>query len=116
MWVHGPFPCGAYSDVTIFRLGLKEVLGPNELVIADSGYRDEKCCTPSEAEGEQAGVEAVIRARHETVNRRFKQFFALGHRFRHDISRHSSVFHAVANLTELMIEHDSPLFDVQYYE
>ncbi len=54
-------------------------------------------------------LQSTIRERHETVNRRFKQFFALGHKFRHNLDVHS-IFHAVANLTHLQMI-DNPLFN-----
>ena len=35
VWVHGPFPCGQYNDLTIFKLGLANYLDKNELVEVD---------------------------------------------------------------------------------
>ncbi len=34
---------------------------------------------------------ARARARHETLNRRFKQFSVIGKRFRHELSLHSTL-------------------------
>lgn len=113
VWVHGPFPCGRYSDLSIFRLGMKESLLSGEKVVADGGYRDNCCEQLGGQSSTLSKVYSVVRARHETVNRRLKQFFVLGHRFRHDLSRHSACFHAVSNLTQLMIENGEPLFSVE---
>ncbi len=55
---------------------------------------------------------ALARARHEPVNRRFKQFSVIGQRFRHGLSLHSSCFHPVQNLTQVMIQNGEPLFGV----
>ena len=44
------------------------------------------------------------RARHETINRRFKQFHVLQDVFRHDLTKHQVCFFAVANVTQIMIE------------
>jgi hypothetical protein len=30
VWFHGPFPCGEWPDLKIFRDGLKKVLAPGE--------------------------------------------------------------------------------------
>lgn len=95
---YGPFPFGSYPDITIFRMGLKQALNSSEMGVADGGYNDEKCRTPSGLIDTASRMESFVRARHETVNHRFKQFFALEHRFRHDISLHSACFHAVASL------------------
>jgi hypothetical protein len=43
------------------------------------------------------------RARHETINRRFKQWGVLGERFRADHEEQGTYFHAVANLTQYLI-------------
>lgn len=53
-------------------------------------------------------------SRHETVNRRMKQFQALKQVFRHNITKHPMVFYAVANLTQLMIENGEPLFKIWF--
>jgi hypothetical protein len=44
-----------------------------------------------------------ILARHETVNKRIKQFCCLNFRFRHYLHLHPRFFHAVVNLTQLLI-------------
>ena len=36
--IEGPYPAGKYPDITIFRLGIKHDLDPNERVLADKGY------------------------------------------------------------------------------
>lgn len=38
VWVIGPFPCGAWPDISIFRFALKYLLDENERVEADDGY------------------------------------------------------------------------------
>lgn len=114
--IHGPFPCGSHSDLRMFRLGLKAALACGEKVIADGGYRDEKCVLGDDVDCDQRAILSTVRARQETVNGRFKQLFILGHRFRHNISMHSFCFHAVANVTQLMIENGEPLFSVDYSE
>ena len=78
-------------------------LGAGEMLVADEGYKDPTCLLGSDVDGEQRKSLATIRARQETVNRRFKQIFVLGHRFRYIIALHSVCFHVVASLTQIMI-------------
>jgi hypothetical protein len=52
----GPFECGKWPDILIFRHKLKQMLRPDEKIIADRGYKGEfKAITPydplSEAHG-----------------------------------------------------------------
>jgi predicted hydrolase (HD superfamily) len=53
------------------------------------------------------------RARHETVNRRFKQLDCLKC-FRHDKQLHVHCLNAVAVITQLAIENGEPLYHVKY--
>ena len=49
VWVNGPYPCGAWSDIKIFRDRMKLDLSKNERVEADNGYTGEDpdtCKTP----------------------------------------------------------------------
>lgn len=53
-----------------------------------------------------------IMSRHETVNKRIRQFKILNDIFRHNIQNHPLIFHAIVNITQLMIENGEPLFKV----
>ena len=59
---------------------------------------------------------ALSRARHETVNRWFKQFGCLSNTYRHPLHRHGAMFHAIANITQHAIMDNEPLFQVGYNE
>jgi hypothetical protein len=89
------------------------------MAVADSGYRGEfrSIKTPDKVHF-RSGLEfydaAVARARHETVNARFKNNQVLVKRFRHSLAFHSACFRAVAVVSQLIIENGEPLFDVQY--
>ena len=41
VWINGPFPCGFYNDIKIFRQGLKNMLEDGERVEVDDGYLGE---------------------------------------------------------------------------
>ena len=52
-------------------------------------------------------------ARHETVNRRFKQWKILGgERFRHPEELHGDVFNAIAVITQIEIENGAHIWEV----
>ena len=109
---NGPFKCGSNTDLTIFRSGMKAALAQGETVIADKIYRDARCITPDCLSEQERRLAATIRARHETINSRFKKFAVLRNRFRHHRSRHSYCFHSIANVTQLMMDTD-PLFLIE---
>jgi hypothetical protein len=114
VWIHGPFPCGKWPDLKIFRNALKQQLSPGEKVQADLGY-----CGEPDHIVLPTGVNDIgqnVRARHETVNKRFKQWGILHRVFRHEVSKHQPAFGAVAVVTELAIEHGEELFGVGDYD
>ena len=59
----------------------------DEVVITDSGYADTRCVQPPGTEHALHSTLAKIRARHENVSKRLKQYYVLKHRFRHSLSR-----------------------------
>ena len=122
VWVNGPFPCGQYPDIKIFmEYGLKDNLDEGERVKADNGYEG---ADPDFAKSKSgifhpqsaSSICNTVCARHKTVNKRFKQFGALSEVFRHDMTKHSTIFYAVALLTQLSIEDGEPLFQVEGYD
>jgi hypothetical protein len=121
VWLNGPFPCGQMNDMQIFRdFGMKDALEEGERVEADDGYAaldPEYVKTRSSPlhSIEMRDVRNSIRARHETVNKRLKQWGVLREVFRHDSSKHSMCFRAVAVLTQLSIENGEPLFPIKGY-
>jgi hypothetical protein len=120
IWVNGGVPCGSTPDLTLARTAFTGMLGPGEKAMADKGYRDghgddSKFVTPIENPYD-AELRAFNRshkrymARHETVNKRVKQFFVLRHQYRHDLLRHRDCFNAVINVTCICLEKE-PLWD-----
>lgn len=99
-WVKGPFAPGPWPDIKIFRGWLKGILKFGEMVEADRGYSGEfrVACPLLCRNAEEKRMKQDARARHETVNGRFKQFNCLG-RFRHDKELHVYCFHAIAVIT-----------------
>jgi len=119
VWINGPYECGMYNDIMVFRDSLLSHLEPNERVEADDGYIGEhpehiKCpaglCNPEETEFMQQRV----RNRQETVNRRFKDWGCLKQVWRHEIPLHGDAFRAVAIITQLTINSGDKLFECGY--
>jgi hypothetical protein len=116
VWINGPFPCGSWPDLKIARHGIQLYMDPGEKYIADGGYRDGQQFgrTPTGLNNEQQRLEGILRARHETVNGRFKCWAALNGTFRHDVHLHKKVFFSIANIVQIVIEEESPPFQVSY--
>ena len=116
VWTHGPFAAGAWPDINIFRAKLKRMLRPGEMVVADKGYKGEKCIrTPYKiiSHTDSRAMHKAL-ARHETVNRRLKQFGVLGKRFRHELRKHVICFNAVAVATQLSFNRGEKPYRVTY--
>ena len=90
-------------------MGMKHRLLPEEMVVADGGYRDPLCSYGTEEYDN--GELSYIRAKHEAFNKRLRQFSVLKGRFRHSIRRHGDCVFAVANLTYLLIEQGEAIFE-----
>lgn len=121
VWTNGPYPCGKWSDISIFRHKLKKKLGRYEYAEADKGYRgDRQIASPDEFDTNEENVlKFDVRARHETVNRRMKDFAVLRERFRHhisknDMSNHEVCFNCIAVVTQLNL-HFKPLYPIYGY-
>lgn len=111
IWAHGGVPCGMFSDLKLAREIFVHILDPGEKAIADRGYMDKKYfCTP-QYNPQYPNISTIL-ARHETINRRLKQWRCLGTKFRHQLKRHPMCFHSVLNITEIMIENGYPLFEL----
>ena len=116
VWVNGPFPCGAWPDIKIFRFRLKRMLRRGEKVEADRGYRgDPSIWTPDNyLTLSEKRAKEVARARHEAINSLLKNFGCLSSPFRHELRTHRNYFSLAAVCVQLMIEERGPPFHVNY--
>ena len=114
-WTKGPFAPGKWPDINIFRGWLKKELEKGEMVEADAGYRgDFRVSCPSDwRNNKENSMKRAARARHETVNRRLKQFNCLKN-FRHGKELHAYCFNSIAVITQLAIENGEPLYNIKY--
>ena len=122
VWINGPFPASV-ADPTIFRDGLSNEIGENEVVEADAVYSGPlNAMTPRQGISREARKQkSVARGRHEVVNGRLKQFSVLTTHFRHMkpnkqsmIQKHGWCFTAVAVITQLKFENGAQTFNVEY--
>lgn len=118
VWINGPFPPGDWTDEMIAQEALIHNLDDEEMFCADRGYKSLKHSAkiPTGVNSLEQKSYSFARARHETVNRRFKEWQCLQQRFRHNINLHRSVFTAVANIVQIAIEHGRPPYRVHYDE
>lgn len=110
VWASGGYPCGDWPDLKISRQLFVHFLDSGERSLADKGYNDTTFfILPTE---ENHNRHKKIMSRHETVNKRIKQFKVLSQPFRHDLTKHKICFHSVVNITQLIIKFEQPLFSV----
>ena len=119
VWMNGPFPCGEWNDLAIALSSLVHMFEGDERAIADKGYRGhpEFLDTPWTYLDNihQKARKSLARARHECVNRRFKEWSCLKDLFRHDVCKHGVIFHAVANIVQFQLM-QKPTWQVEYYD
>ena len=103
VWAIGPFPPGEWNDILIARYCVVHELLPGEMILADGGYNDgyNYFITPTGFNSPIDRMMSQARARHETVNRRFKTWGILSQKFRHDKNKHGLVFGAIVQLEQL---------------
>lgn len=110
VWTNGGYPCGDFPDLKLAREAYVFSVNDGELTIADKGYKDDQFFILPNDNNKR--THRRVMARHETVNKRMKQFLILKHPFRNNLRKHPMVFRAVANLVQLMLENGEPLFDI----
>ena len=54
----------------------------------------------------------LMMARHETINRRFKEFGILRQTYRHEEEKHGDIFRCVAVLVQIELEQGGLAFEV----
>ena len=106
VWINGPFPCGDWNDMSIFRSSLMSHLEHGERVEADDGYIGEhpryvKCPAGFANPAATEFMQRRVRSRQETVNKRFKHFEILKQIFRSDLDKHGDAFRACAVITQI---------------
>ena len=118
VWTNGPFKA-AVHDLTVFRAGLKQKIGPGKKVIADRGYRSddkhEQSMLSLPYHGDSAELKSFksrARCRHESVNGRIKNFRAMEDTFRHGKEKHKIAFEAVCVIVQYQMDNGAEVFQV----
>lgn len=113
VWVSPPYR-GSINDKVIFRQGLQDMIPHKYLAIVDKGYNMTDKLAPINAFDDREVIlfKKRILARHETVNKRIKDFAITSTKFRHDIPFHDVCFDAVATICQYNIENGDPLFAI----
>ena len=119
VWINGPYQCGTWPDISIFRDSLKSFLAPNERVEADDGYIGEapenvKCPKSFTNPAETEYMQHCVQNCQETVNNSFKNWGILRQLYRHNITHHGDVFPSIATVTHLSINQGDKLFACGY--
>jgi hypothetical protein len=116
VWTNGPYPCGSWPDLRIARHALIDAFDAGEYYIADGGYRDggQWSVTPTGRHEFSDRQKGVVRARHETYNKRLKDWGALKQKYRHSLPQHIWVFRSIANIVQVAILNGEPLFQLEY--
>lgn len=111
----GPFPAGSWPNLNIAR-AINLQLDHGDFYVVDGGCNDghQWAATPTGINNVLKWMYALIRAMHETANRRLQTFKILGERFRHPLVKHGMVFRAVASVVQTSIMYDEPLFSISY--
>jgi hypothetical protein len=124
VWINGPYKASTH-DITMFRGGNKGQtenqnclyykIPDGKKAIGDGGYKGEPSKISYTRELDPSDVKkwkGRVKARHETFNKRIKDFRILSEVFRSDIKKHGLVFNAVCVLCQYDMENGHPLFDV----
>lgn len=110
VWASGGYPCGDWPDLNIAKRFFVHFMDQGEKALADRGYKDPNYfILPKQQYNSR---HQRIMSRHETVNKRLKQFNVLCAPFRHDLTKHRICFYSVVNITQLIIKYEQPLFSV----
>ena len=106
VWFYGPFKSGK-NDHMVSQIGVDLILDHGERYIADKIYASSRAINPYDAWNEEDTVYmSIVRGRHETINRLFKQFAVIGNRFRRDPYKHGLYAHTIANIIQIGIMFD----------
>lgn len=111
VWAHGGKPCGAYTDLKMAREHFVSMLVNGEKAVADKGYKDNRYFITPTTHPNYPQINKIL-ARHETINKRLKQWKCMSNRFRNSLNKHPQCFHAVINIVTLCLDNGEPLFDV----
>jgi DDE superfamily endonuclease len=115
IWIGGPYEA-ATNDIQMARKpgGILEMIPEGLKRIGDKGYRGEpeKISTNNPHDSTNVKIyKGRARARHETYNKRIKDYQIIRQQFRNNLSKHKIAFEAVCVLIQYTIDNGNPLFE-----
>lgn len=96
-WIRGPTKPGVKNDAMVFRTELMDALPDGRKVLGDDIYAQlpAYCITKNDLDQyEIAQWKNRLLARHENLNKRFKDFKILREEFQHGVDNHGCAFYA----------------------
>lgn len=117
VWLNGPFPPAPFPDGKIAKeMGLWDMLDEGETFVCDGVYYGEKANKPTGLNNDLEWMKKNARNRHETFNGRLKKYGALNQPFRHGVEKQAQCFLAIAKISQIVHEVESPLYQVHYID
>lgn len=111
---HGPVKASTH-DLTVWRdSGVEERVPFGKFGIGDSAYGSIECIAYKNPmdDPEVKKFKARALARHESYNKRLKNFGILDSTFRHDLEKHRMVVEGIMVVLQYSMRTDAPLFEV----
>ena len=112
--LNGPYRA-AQHDTTVFRDELMGKIPDGKFCIGDKGYlgKPDKVMGPNSHDfPEVRKFKGRARARHESFNKKIKNFECMDSVFRHGITNHKICLEATVVICQYQMELGEPLFDV----
>jgi hypothetical protein len=122
VWAKGPY-CASVTDSTIIKDDLSTRLQDHEGVEVDAGYNGHDALKNKFVfvSNNQRTQKSAVRARHEFVNSRLKQFNVLNHVFHHSkpnsdemMAKHGICFMSCVVLTQMKMLSGEDMYEVEY--
>lgn len=95
--------------------GILDMIPDGFKIIGDNAYRGvpEKFSAPNPHDTKNvASFKGRARARHETFNKRIKDYQIINQQFRNKLAKHKIAFEAVCVLVQYNIENGNGLFEI----
>ena len=111
VWAFGGVKPGDFPDLELARSCVVDMIDDGELIVADNGYNDSWVFL-NDRKGSYEPQDTAIRqylARHESVNKRIRDFKILSDKYKGKLSFHPRIFHACVNLVQIQIENGNEL-------
>ena len=113
-WIGGGIRAGECNDLQLAERTFVTKLLPFERVVADKIYSSNPkfIGPPKVGQHKYGAILKKIMARHESVNKRMKDYESIRKRWRHSWRKHNLTVYAIGQLCQLRFECGEPLAEV----